>query len=147
MNKVKYLSECLKSFTFDDMYMLAETPKEELQEALQELINENILKKTQQGYIYCELEQIPLPTEPVVRNETTKFVRDDDYIKFQEILIPEIKNLTTQELKQIPDFNRKKYDKYVRLLKATKGLYGKALMSFIAEYNRLNPNDKQVILL
>lgn len=115
MNKVKYLSECLKSFTFDDMYMLAETPKEELQEALQELINENILKKTQQGYIYCELEQIPPPTEPVVRNKITKFVRDDDYIKFQEILIPEIKNLTTHELKQIPDFNRKKYDKYVRL--------------------------------
>lgn len=142
MKKIRYLSRKLKAFTFEDIFLLAETPKEKLLDALQELISEGVLKKTIQGFVYCEFKQIPPPTEPVVKNFTTKFIRDEEFVKFAEILTPDIKNLTSQELEEIPEYNRKKRDKYLHLLKITNGLHGKKLMEFIKEYNKLNPSNK-----
>lgn len=142
MKKIRYLSRKLKAFTFDEIFMLAETPKDELLKALQELINEEVLKKTNQGYIFCEFKQIPPPTEPVVKNESIKFIRDEDYVAFSEFYTPNVPNFTVQELKQIPKYNLKKRYKYLHLLKITNGLRGKNLMKFIDEYNKLNPTDK-----
>lgn len=142
MKKIRYLSRKLKAFTFEDIFLLAETPKEKLQNALQELIDEGVLKKTNQGYVFCEFKQIPPPTEPVVRNSETRFIQDEDFVKFTEINTPNIKNLTSQELEEIPEYNRKKRDKYLHLLKITNGLHGKKLMEFIDEYNRLNPSNR-----
>lgn len=142
MKKIRYLSRKLKAFTFEDIVLLAETPKEKLQSALQELIDEGVLKKTNQGYVFCEFKQIPPPTEPVVRNMATRFIQDEDFVKFTEINTPNIKNLTSQELEEIPEYNRKKRDKYLHLLKITNGLHGKKLMEFIDEYNQLNPSNR-----
>lgn len=142
MKKIRYLSRKLKAFTFEDIFLLAETPKEKLQSALQELIEEGVLKKTNQGYVFCEFKQIPPPTEPVVRNTATKFIQDEDFVEFTEINTPNIKNLTSQELEEIPEYNRKKRDKYLHLLKITNGLHGKKLMEFIDEYNQLNPSNR-----
>lgn len=142
MKKIRYLSRKLKAFTFEDIFLLAETPKEKLQSTLQELIDEGVLKKTNQGYVFCEFKQIPLPTEPVVRNTATRFIQDKDFVKFVEINTPNIKNLTSKELEEIPEYNRKKRDKYLHLLKITNGLHGKKLMKFIDEYNQLNPSNR-----
>lgn len=142
MKKILYLSRKLKAFTFEDIFLLAETPKEKLQSALQELIDEGVLKKTNQGYVFCEFKQIPPPTEPVVRNTATRFIQDEDFVKFVEINTPNIKNLTSKELEEIPEYNRKKRDKYLHLLKITNGLHGKKLMEFIDEYNQLNPSNR-----
>lgn len=142
MKKIRYLSRKLKAFTFEDIFLLAETPKEKLQSALQELIDEGVLKKTSQGYVFCEFKQIPPPTEPVVRNTATRFIQDEDFVKFTEINTPNIKNLTSQELEEIPEYNRKKRDKYLHLLKITNGLHGKKLMEFIDEYNQLNLSNR-----
>lgn len=142
MKKIRFLSRKLKAFTFDEIFVLAETPKDKLLKALQELIKEGFLKKTNQGFVFCEFTQIPPPTEPVVKNESIKFIRDEDYVTFLEIYTPNVTNLTAKELKQIPEYNRKKRDKYLHLLKITNGLHGKNLMKFIKEYNDLNPTDK-----
>lgn len=142
MKKIRYLSRKLKAFTFEDIFLLAETPKEKLQSALQELIEEGVLKKTNQGFVFCEFKQIPPPTEPVVRNTATRFIQNEGFVKFVEINTPNIKNLTSQELEEIPEYNRKKRDKYLHLLKMTNGLHGKELMEFIDEYNQLNPSNR-----
>lgn len=142
MKKIRYLSRKLKAFTFEDIFLLAETPKEKLQSALQELLDEGVLKKTNQGFVFCEFKQIPPPTEPVVKNTSTRFIPDEDFVKFVEITTPNIKNLTSKELEEIPEYNRKKRDKYLHLLKITNGLHGKKLMEFIKEYNRLNPSNR-----
>lgn len=142
MKKIRYLSRKLKAFTFEDIFLLAETPKEKLQNALQELIDEGVLKKTNQGFVFCEFKQIPPPTEPVVKNTSTRFIPDEDFVKFVEITTPNIKNLTSKELEEIPEYNRKKRDKYLHLLKITNGLHGKKLMKFIDEYNQLNPSNR-----
>ena len=142
MKKIHYLSRKLKAFTFEDIFLLAETPKEKLQNALQELVEEGILKKTNQGFVFCEFKQIPPSTEPVVKNTATRFIQDEEFVKFTEIVAPNTKNLTSQELEEIPEYNRKKRDKYLHLLKITRGLHGKKLMEFIKEYNKLNPSNR-----
>lgn len=142
MKKIRFLSRKLKAFSFDEILVLAETPKDELLKALQELTKEGVLKKINQGYIFCEFKQIPHPTEPVVKNESIKFIRDEAPVAFSGFCTPNITNLTAKELKQIPKYNRKKHDKYLHLLKITNGLRGKNLMKFIDEYNCLNPTDK-----
>lgn len=142
MKKIRYLSRKLKAFTFEDIFLLAETPKEKLQNALQELVKEGVLKKTNQGFVFCEFIQIPPPTEPVVKNTATRFIQDEEFVKFTEIVTPNTKNLTSQELEEIPEYNRKKRDKYLHLLKITRGLHGKKLMEFIDEYNQLNSSNR-----
>ena len=142
MKKIRYLSRKLKAFTFEDIFLLAETPKEILLSILQELVDEGTLKKTNQEFVCCEFKQTPPPTEPVVKNTITKCIWHEDFVKFAEIDTPNTKNLTSQELEEIPEYNRKKRDKYLHLLKITNGLHGKKLMEFIAEYNKLNPQNR-----
>lgn len=142
MKKVKFLARKLKAFSFNDIFSLAEMPREELQEKLNKLIEENILKHTAQGYIYCEFDYIPPPTAPTVKGEAVTFVRDDDYVKFSENNYGKMKSLTVEELNEIPEYNSKKYIKFFGLLKLTRGLYGKQLVEFIREYNKQNPDDK-----
>ena len=139
MEKIIYLARKLKSFTFNDIFLLAETSKEELKNTLQKLVKEGVLKSTNQGFIFCEFKQIPPPTEPVVKSAKTRFINEKDFVKFDEVTIPNTKNLTSQELNDIPEYNRKKRDKFLHLLKITNRLHGKKLMEFIEEYNKLNP--------
>lgn len=151
MKKIKYLSKKLKAFTFDDIFLLAETPKKEVKEALEDLIKENILKKTSQGFVYCDLEQVPPPTEPLVIGRTKADENKPEFIaqpmckslrnEFKEKDSKKIKPLTDKELEVIPKYNKVKYDKYIRLLKLTRGLYGTELKNFVEEYNKLNPQN------
>ncbi len=142
MKKVKFLARKLKAFSFNDIFSLAEMPREELQEKLNKLVEENILKNTAQGYIYYKFDYIPPPTAPTVKGAAVTFVRDDDYVKFSENNYGKMKSLTVEELNEIPEYNRKKYIKFFGLLKLTRGLYGKQLVEFIREYNKQNPDDK-----
>ena len=143
--KICYLSRKLKAFTFEELYVLAETPKEELKQILQTMVKENILKETSQGYVYCEFDYFPQPTEPKVKAESVKFVRDDDYIKFKtKAVIPDFTpttNLSNEELEKIPEYNLRTYNKYMYLLKITNGLSGSRLKEFIKEYNLQNPTE------
>ena len=142
MKKIKFLARKLKTFTFNDIFTLAETPKVELQEKLDKLVEENVLKETSQGYIYCEIDYMPPPTAPVVKDETVRFINNEDYINFSENDYGKMKSLSLEELENIPEYNRKKYIKFFGLLKQTRGLYGKQLVEFIKEYNKQNPDDK-----
>lgn len=143
--KICYLSRKLKAFTFEELYVLAETPKDELKQILQTMVKKNILKETSQGYVYCEFDYFPPPTEPKVKAESVKFVRDDDYIKFKtKAVIPDFTpatNLSQEELENIPEYNLRTYNKYMYLLKITNGLSGNRLKEFIKEYNLQNPTE------
>lgn len=142
MKKIKFLVRKLKTFTFNDIFLMAEIPKEELQEKLNKLIEENILKRTTQGYIYCDFDYMPPPTAPTVKGESITFVEDEDYVKFSENDYCKMKSLSFDELENIPEYNRKKYVKFFSLLELTRSLYGKQLVGFIKEYNKQNPDDK-----
>ena len=142
MKKIKFLSRKLKTFTFNDIFLLAETPKEELQEKLNKLVEENVLKKTAHGYIYCEFDYLPQSTLQTVKKEPVTIVKNDDFVKFAQKDYGNMKSLTLEELNEIPEYNRKKYIKFFELLKLTRGLYGKQLINFVKEYNKNNPNDK-----
>ena len=50
MKKIIYLARKLKAFTFDEIFMLAEIPKEELSSMLEQLISENVLKEDGEKY-------------------------------------------------------------------------------------------------
>lgn len=143
--KICYLSRKLKAFTFEELYVLAETPKDELKQILQTMVKENILKKTSQGYVYCKFDYVPPPAKPEVKAETVKFVRDNDFIKFKtKSIIPDYtpaRNLSPEELEKIPEYNLKSYDKYIHILKLTNGLSGNRLKEFIKEYNLQNPTE------
>ena len=138
MKKVKFLARKLKAFSFNDIFSLAELPKEELQEKLDKLVEENILKKTTQGYIYCEFDYVPPPTAPTVKGEAVTFVRDDDYVKFSENDYGKMKSLSLAELGNIPEYNRKNSLDYLNLqevytvnswLSSSKNIINKILMT------------------
>lgn len=131
MKKIQYIARKLKTFTFDEIYLISETPKEQIEEILQRLENENFLKKTPQGYIYCEYSKAAR-----MNNKT------DKKVKFKVNNTVQIKTLEKSEFENIPEYNLKKYYKYSNLLEQTKGLRGKSLMAFIEKYNQINPNNK-----
>ena len=54
MEKIIYLARKLKAFTFDEIYMLAEIPKEELKLILEKLVSENTLKEDTQGHLFIK---------------------------------------------------------------------------------------------
>lgn len=64
MKKVLYLARKLKAFTFNDIYILAEIDKNELEKILAKLVEDSILKKDSQGYIYIEEKIAPIQQKP-----------------------------------------------------------------------------------
>ena len=116
MKKIKFLSRKLKTFTFNDIFLLAETPKEELQEKLNKLVKENVLKKTAQCYIYCEFDYIPEPIVQTVKKESVTIEKNDDFAKFAQKDYGNMKSLTLEELNEIPEYNRKKYIKFFGII-------------------------------
>lgn len=73
MKNIKFLARNLTVFSFNDIFMMAEMLKEELQEKLNKMSKENILNKTTQGHIYCDFNYMPPPTTPTVKGEYVKF--------------------------------------------------------------------------
>lgn len=54
MEKIIYFARKLKSFSFDDIFLLAEISKEKLKIILDELVEKGLLKKLSTGYIFIE---------------------------------------------------------------------------------------------
>ncbi len=126
MKKICYLSRKLKAFTFEDIFLLAETSKEKITKCITRIDRRRRFKKRLiKDLFFVNLNKFPPPTEPVVKNTATKFIQDEEFVKFTEIITQNTKNLTSQELEEIPEYNRKKRDKYLYLLKITRGLHGK----------------------
>ena len=69
--------------TLSDIHFGAQDP-----EKLYNELKEGVLKKTNQGFVFCEFIQIPPPTEPVVKNTATRFIQDEEFVKFTEIVTP-----------------------------------------------------------
>lgn len=70
MEKIIYLSKKLKAFTFDEIFLLAETEKENLEKCLNELVENETLKQNTQGYIY--VEQIPIMIKDIIQSSNSK---------------------------------------------------------------------------
>ena len=79
MEKIIYLARKLKAFTFDEIYMLAEIPKEELKLILEKLVSENTLKEDTQGYLFIKGLDNGRPKGSV---RTKPFIEGTDYEKF-----------------------------------------------------------------
>src|SRR5574344_1868253 len=52
MDKIIYLASKLKAFTFDEIFILAEMEKEQLEDILKKLVIANVINKTTQGYVF-----------------------------------------------------------------------------------------------
>ena len=81
MEKIIYLARKLKAFTFDEIYMLAEMSKEELNLILEKLVSENILKEDAQGYLFIKGLDNWRPKGSV---RTKPFVESAEYEKFKQ---------------------------------------------------------------
>ena len=144
MEKINYLSQKLNAFTFDEIFILAEMSKGELTKNLKQLVKEGTLKETSQGYVFVAKNDNKLGFKPTTPNKV-RFVRNDEYIKFKpkapdkDVFKP--KNIAPAKFSEIPDYNKRTYEKYMNLLKLTNGMHGKQLQDFIVEYNKQNPLD------
>ena len=144
MEKINYLSQKLNAFTFDEIFILAEMSKDELTKNLKQLVKEGTLKETLQGYVFIAKNDNKLGFKPTTPNKV-RFVRNDEYIKFKpkapdkDVFKP--KNIAPAKFSEIPDYNKRTYEKYMNLLKLTNGMHGKQLQEFIIEYNKQNPLD------
>ena len=81
MKKIIYLARKLKAFTFDEIFMLAEIPKEELSSMLEQLISENVLKEDSQGYLFIKGLDNWRPKGSI---RTKPFVEGSEYDKFKQ---------------------------------------------------------------
>ena len=81
MEKIIYLARKLKAFTFDEIFMLAEIPKEELSLMLEQLISENVLKEDSQGYLFIKGLDDWRPKGSI---RTKPFVEGSEYDKFKQ---------------------------------------------------------------
>ena len=70
MEKIIYLSKKLKAFTFDEIFLLTEMKKENLEKCLNELVENGTLKQDTQGYIY--VEHIPTMIKDIIQSSNTK---------------------------------------------------------------------------
>ncbi len=58
MDKIIYLARKLKTFDFDEIFLLAEIPKQTLMKYLEELVETGELKKLKTGYVYTGQSEI-----------------------------------------------------------------------------------------
>lgn len=72
MEKIIYLARKLKSFSFDDIFLLAETPKDELKNFLDELVEEGQLKRLSTGYVFIDGQDTNIQNKNKVVNEKEK---------------------------------------------------------------------------
>ncbi len=81
MEKLIYLARKLKAFTYNEIFMLAEMPKEELNQLLEQLITENVIKKDTQGYLFIkDFENF----EPPKTTRVKPFIEGSEYDKFKQ---------------------------------------------------------------
>lgn len=81
MEKIVYLARKLKAFTFDEIFMLAEIPKEEISSILEQLISENVIKEDSQGYLFINGLDDWRPKGSI---RTKPFVEGSEYDKFKQ---------------------------------------------------------------
>jgi hypothetical protein len=58
MDKIIYLAQKLQAFTFDEILILAEIEKGELENILEKLVIANVLSKTSQGYVFVTVPML-----------------------------------------------------------------------------------------
>ncbi|MDD3012588.1 MAG: tyrosine-type recombinase/integrase [Candidatus Gastranaerophilales bacterium] len=126
--KIIKLAKGLNNFTFNDVSVLLENDESSINQALDQLVISNLLKKRDNLYFYvdkCELKRNNL--NPKILEDIKLFKKDDEFY---------------QEYSRLSEKHRKKVDKYIQILKASKFLRGNALIEFIELWNKKHPDLK-----
>lgn len=97
MEKIIYLSKKLKAFTFDEIFLLAEMEKENLEKSLNELVENGTLKQDTQGYIY--VEQIQTIIKDILKNSNSKKHKAENF----GIFIPSLQEATRVSFYKLVD--------------------------------------------
>ena len=97
MEKIIYLSKKLKAFTFDEIFLLAEMEKENLEKCLNELVENGTLKQDAQGYIY--VEYIPTMIKDIIQSSNSKKHKAEKF----GIFIPSLQEANKVSFYQLVD--------------------------------------------
>ncbi|MFI3301133.1 MAG: hypothetical protein R3Y28_06905 [Candidatus Gastranaerophilales bacterium] len=141
MDKIIYLVKKMKAFTFGEMLIISELEETELRQYLNDLVVEGVLKNTIHGYVYLEEDfrvfskkQYELNKSLPIKTELTGDLKQYENKAWSEE--------DERFLAIIPEFNKKKYHKYMKLFLLTDYMNRRELMNFIELYNQRNPDDK-----
>ena len=134
-NQILKAIKGLKNFTIEDLELITGFDEAEILESIKELSVKN------SGNIYTfEKPEIQI-TKTQVRKEKLKLQK----VKLQETKILKLLTFPEDELKiynSAPEWARKKGDKYLRIIKLTRGATGKSLRDFIRYWNNQYPDIK-----
>ena len=139
--KILRLAKKLNKFTIDDLVMTLEEDFEELHKEIESLLQAGqITKAKNNSYFYSE-EKNYKPT----KKELTK---ENKYYMGMIFTDKELKKLdkevqTSQAYKNSKNFIKKKINKYVALVRASNGIFGRRLVHFLKEdWNKKHPEMK-----
>lgn len=97
MEKIIYLSKKLKAFTFDEIFLLAEMQKEELEKSLNELVENGTLKQDLQGFVY--VEPIQAIIKEIIKNTNSKKQKTEKF----GIFIPKLQEVNKVSFYKLVD--------------------------------------------
>ena len=120
---VKKLGKC----TLNDIEIITEEPEAEIKKALAELQNNKVIKENKGEFFYLE----PIKTRS-----------SKDYGKTATVEKLIWQNEEDKKFFTSPEWAKKQAFKYLMLIKAVRGLKGKALRSFVKDWNEENPEFK-----
>jgi len=138
--KILRLAKKLNKFTIDDLIMTLEENSADIQQKLDLLLETGQIIRAESGsYFYSEKNYRP---------EKNILTKENKYYRGMLFTDEELKKLdeevqTSQAYKNSKNFIKKKINKYVALVKASNGIFGRSLVHFLKEdWNKKHPEMK-----
>jgi len=139
--KILRLAKKLNKFTIDDLVMTLEENSADIEQQLDSLVlRGQITGAKNNSYFYSE--------EKNYRPEKKELTKENKYYMGMIFTDEELQKLdeqiqTSQAYKNAPNFIKKKINKYVALVRASNGIFGRRLVHFLKEdWNKKHPEMK-----
>lgn len=139
IEKILKIAKGLGKFHTDEMCIVSELPEDGVLKTLEDLVTEQVLRKAGNStYQYLGKIYTTVKKEQLHPKKEYQKLEELNYIPFKpnEIVINE------DDIKDYPEWARKKAFKYLKVIEASKGLYGAKLQQFLKQWNKEYPEMK-----